>query len=223
MLGLLTRSRRPAPPAARRPVLPSLEWLESRDCPSALTLNVSYGSGRTITLFGNVSGGNCSPSLGGGSGPATVVFSGSATGSAPVDGFGNFKYTTQAQSLGEVDAVTSDGESNKASVFLSSGPPVISNFKAVEFGNTNYWDITGHVTDGSFSAAGLTVQISGVPVTIDNNGAGRYAVVDSNGNFDVQVCLNGTVTDNGSIYADCTDAWNFQSNDPSWTIMQPNT
>jgi len=223
MIGLLTRSRRPARPAPRRPVVPSLEWLESRDCPSTLTLNVSYGSGKTITLSGDVSGGSCSPSLGGGLGVTNVVFRGSALGVTPVDGTGHFSYTTQALSLGEVDAVTSDGQSNTASVILSTSAPVVSNFKAVQEGNTNYWDISGHVTDGNFSAADLTVHITGAPATVDNNGAGRYAMVDSSGDFDLLVRLNGTGTDNGSIYAECTDAWGLESNDPSWTILQQNT
>ena len=55
MLGLLTRSRRPARPAASpRPVRPCLERLEARDCPSYVGLNVAYGAGKQITLYGTV-------------------------------------------------------------------------------------------------------------------------------------------------------------------------
>src|SRR5207248_1345457 len=82
-------------------------------------------------------------------------------------------------------------------VVLSSGPPFINGFAATEEGNTNYWDIIGHVSDGNFSAAGLTVQITGSPVSINNNGQGLGVTVDSCGNFDLCVRLTGNSSDNG--------------------------
>jgi hypothetical protein len=234
MFGLLTRSRRPAPPVAHRPIRPSLEVLETRDCPSTLTLNVAYGVGKAITLYGQVTAGaagSSTPGFGGGSQPlgggsqpgvpgATVAFSRSATGSATTDANGNFVFTTQAASLGEVDAATTDGQSNTASVVLSAAPN-ISNFKATEEGPTNYWDITGSVTDGKFSVAALTaVQIHGSPVTIYNGGQGLTASVDGSENFCLVVKLNGTINDNGNIDAQFTDAWGQKSNDPTYTINQ---
>ncbi len=230
MLGLLARSRRPARPASPRPVRPCLEWLEARDCPSLVMLNVSYGAGKQVTLYGSVTSGSSGTLTAsalnltsGGVAGITVAFSGSATGSVATDNNGNFSFTTNALKLGEVDAATTDGQSNTAKVVLSSSAPVISNFMAVEEGNTRYWDITGHVTDGNFSAAGLVINITGSPVTINNNGQGLNVKVDPNGNFDLCVLLNGTGTDDGTIDATCTDAWGLQSNDPSWTIMQPGT
>jgi hypothetical protein len=235
MLGLLTRSRRPARTAPRS-FRPSLERLETRDCPSALTLNVTYGAGRQITLSGQVTSGQTGggltsagnnfigPVQNTGMSGVTVVFRGSASGSAVSDPNGNFSLTTNASNLGEVNAVTSDGQSNTASVFLSQGGgPVISNFAATEEGNSHYWDITGHVTDGNFSAQGLTVLIGGAPVTINNSGQGRSAAVDAAGNFDLCICLNGTSSDNGNISAMVADAWGLQSNQPITTIMQPGT
>lgn len=224
MLGLLTRSRRPARPASPRPVRPCLEWLEARDCPSYVGLNVAYGAGKQITLYGTVmSGGatgNSTPGMGGPVAGLTVAFSGSAVGAAVTDSNGNFVYRTNALSLGEVDAATTDGQSNVAKVVLSSSPPYITGFAATEEGNTNYWDITGHVSDGNFSAAGLTVRITGSPVTINNNGQGLSVTVDSCGNFDLCVRLNGTSSDNGNIMASCTDAWGMNSNTPIYDITQ---
>ena len=234
MLGLLTRSRRPArpaSPASPRPVRPCLESLEARDCPSFVTLNVAYGAGQQITLYGTLmsAAGSSTPGFGsqqsmsGAVAGGTIAFSGSAAGTVTTDCNGNFAYTTNALSLGEVDAATTDGQSNVAKVVLASSAPVISNFKAVEEGNTRYWDITGHVTDGNFSAAGLVVHLTGAPVTVYNGGQGLNTTVDSNGNFDLCVCLNGTGTDNGGVYATTTDAWGMESNMPMWTIMQPGT
>ena len=234
MLGLLTRSRRPAPPAAPRSFRPSLERLETRDCPSTLTLNVAYGAGKQVTLYGQVSGA-VSGALGISStdfvGPVqdtgqagvTVVFRGSATGSAVTDATGHFALATNASSLGEVDAATTDGQSNMASVVLSSSAPLISNFGAFQEGNTHYWDIVGHVTDGNFSAQGLTILINGSPITINNNGQGQTVTVDAFGNFDLCIQLNGLSSDNGNIVASVTDAWGLQSNNPITTISQPYT
>jgi hypothetical protein len=195
-----------------------------------LTLNVAYGAGRQVTLSGQVSAaaGNSSPGF---VGPVqsvpmsgvTVVFHGAASGSAITDPNGNFALTTNASGLGEVDAGTADGQSNMASVVLSSSAPFISNFAAFEEGSTHVWDITGHVTDGNFSAQGLTVLIGGSPVTIYYNGQGRSATVDAYGNFDLCISLNGTSSDNGNISAMVTDAWGLQSNQPITGIMQPGT
>jgi hypothetical protein len=248
MFGLLTRSRRPALPAVPRPVRPSLEWLEARDCPSVVTLNVQYNAGKTITLYGEVmaggGAGSSSPGMGSstpGMGSSTqslgsmssspppglpgvtVAFSKSATGSVTTDCNGDFSFTTQANSLGEVDAATTDGLSNTASVVLSSSAPVLSNFKAYQEGTSNYWDVIGHVTDGNFMAAGLTVLINGSPVTINNGGQGQQANVKANGDFDLCVKLNGTSSDNGNVDGLVTDAWGLKSNDPSTTIWQPGT
>ena len=56
MLGLLTRAgRKNKVPAPRRARL-GLECLESRDSPSALSLSVAYGSGRSVTLSGTLTG-----------------------------------------------------------------------------------------------------------------------------------------------------------------------
>jgi hypothetical protein len=178
-----------------------------------LTLNVSYGAGRQVTLYGQVTG------MSG----VTVLFRGSVKGSATTDADGNYSLTTNARILGEVEAATADGSSNTASVILSGGPPVIGDFEATQQGNTNYWTITGHVTDGNFSAQGLTVHINGSPVTVDNSGQGRKVTVGDNGNFLLRIRLNGTSSDNGVIHAQTTDLWGYKSNERFATIRQPGT
>jgi hypothetical protein len=230
MFGLLTRTHRIAPPVAPRSFRPSLERLETRDCPSTVMLNVAYEAGKQVTLYGQVTGaaGDSTPGYVGplqfsGLVGVTVVFRGSANGTALTDSDGNFSLTTNAASLGEVDAATADGQSNMASVFLSSSAPVISNFGAFQESNTRWWDVVGHVTDGNFSPQGLTIQINGSPVTIYNNGQGQTTSVDQNGNFDLIIQLNGTGKDNGNIQASTTDAWGLQSNAPMFMISQPGT
>src|SRR5438309_1278051 len=71
-------------------------------------------------------------------------------------------------------------------------------------------------------AAGKQITLYGTapPVTMDNNGQGLSVRVDSSGNFDLCVHLNGTSSDNGNIMASCTDAWGMQSNTPIYDIMQ---
>jgi hypothetical protein len=231
MFGLVNRTRRPTLPVARHAFRPSLEALEARDCPSFVTLNVAYGAGRTVTLYGHVSpgAGNSTPgysaapmgssNLGG----VGVNIWGAAKGAVPVDANGNYSLTTQATKLDEVDAATTDGLSNTASLILSGGPPFIGNFAAHEEGNTNNWDITGNVTDGNFSAAGLSVQINGQPVTISNGGQGQSTSVQLDGSFFLTVKLNGTNSDNGVIYAQTTDLWGYKSNQPMCEIYQPGT
>src|SRR5262245_3274937 len=98
MLGVLSR-RRASAPRACRPL--GLETLEDRNSPSTLTLSVTYGSGRNVTLSGTLSD---HPNPGG----QTINFAGKVSGAA----------VTSAQAsvpgLGDVTVLAADGSSHLA-------------------------------------------------------------------------------------------------------------
>jgi hypothetical protein len=82
--------------------------------------------------------------------------------------------------------------------------PVISNFTATE-GYNNIWTFSGMVTDGTSSAAGLTVTFGGL-----NSLNGKTATVGSNGVFTLTVQLQPG--EGGYATAQTTDSSGFNSN-----------
>jgi hypothetical protein len=197
MLGLFRRTARSvARPKSLRPRL-FLERLETRDCPSTLTLAVSYGTQKTITLSGHLS--DNGPLAG-----KTVNFSGAATGSATTDGNGDYSLTLSANSLGTVRAYTSDGQSNIPSITLTSNTPVIQNFGWVEMPN-HWFTFTGKVIDES--PGGLVVQFGGAPESMQN----KSVTVAADGTFSFTIQLDGTINDNGTVSAVVTDWWGLTS------------
>jgi hypothetical protein len=231
MLALFSRRRPKATPSAARPFRPCLEWLETRDCPSLLTVSVSYGTQRNITLSGGVygpagdngqsppSGGGLaghhgqSPPSDGGLAGQTVLFTGEVNGSATTDSNGHYRVTLQAAALGDVHGVTSDGQSNPVDVTLTDTAPVIDSFVA-SMGENSWWTFSGHVTYGT--PLGLTVNLGGEPVSLTN----QNCTVDAAGNFSCQIRLNGTTTDNGMASAVVTDWWGLTSNTATWCVNQ---
>jgi hypothetical protein len=132
-----------------------------------------------------------------------VMITGSATGTTITDASGNFSVTLTASSLGAVYASTMDPSgqfSNTASVMLSSAKPVIENFYCTVLPD-GWYQFSGRIVDDS--AAGLTVYFGGVAVSLQN----QKATVLADGTFTLQIRLNGTVTDNGTVTANVTDWW----------------
>jgi hypothetical protein len=217
MLALFSRRRPKATPPAARPVRPRLEWLETRASPSVLTLSVSYGTHRNITLSGGVygqSGPNrqphpCSYGLAG----QTVVFTGEVNGSATTDATGSYSVTLQAAALGDVHGVTADGHSNPVTITLTDTAPVIDRFVGSQ-GQNNWWTFSGHVSYGT--PLGLTVNLGGEPVSLTD----QNCTVDAAGNFSVEIRLNGTPTDDGMATAVVTDWWGLTSNTATWCVNQ---
>src|SRR5262249_23444729 len=105
MLGLLSPRRSGRGSPRTRPL--GLEVLEDRNSPSTRSLGVSYGSGKTITLSGDLTN---TPTPAG----QRVFIFGQALGSPTTDSNGHFSLTTQGIALGPVYAQTADGQSNIA-------------------------------------------------------------------------------------------------------------
>jgi hypothetical protein len=199
----------------RPPARLGLEHLERRDTPSTLTVSVSYGIGATITLSGNLTN---APTPGG----QLISISGKATGAAATDASGHYSVTLNASGLGEVDAQTSDGSSNVASVTLTDDAPLVSNFIAIREAN-NVWEFSGTVTyDRPWT--GMQVAITGptslVTIPVSANSGGNMSSGECTGTFDVCIQLDGTSDANGVYIAQATDFWGTLSNQANYSISQ---
>jgi hypothetical protein len=173
-----------------------------------ITLSVSYGTGKTITLSGRVA--DTAPS------GLTVTFSGAATGTATTDANGNFSATLTANSLGTVSAFVRDSTnqiSNTANVTLTCAKPVIQNFYCSEQADGSYL-FTGNVV--APSVTGLTVNFGGAPVSLQN----QTATVLANGTFALQLPLNGQTSDNGTAMVTVTDCWGQTSTMGLCNVLQ---
>jgi hypothetical protein len=163
-----------------------------------LTLSVTYGSQRQVTLSGQVY--DESP------GGRTVTFTGAASGSTTTDSQGYFSVTLTASMLGSVMATTTDAagqSSNAAQVQLQSSRPVIQGFTCSE--QSDGYLFSGTVLDES--PGGLVVYLGGVPVSLQ----GKTVTVQADGTWSILIQLNGTQTDEGTATAYVTDWWGQQS------------
>jgi hypothetical protein len=206
MFRLLSPSRRrPVAAPGDRPVRLGLEALETRDCPSTLSMGVTYDNQNWITLSGQLTNTPMPGSM-------TVGIYGQASGSTTTDVNGNYSITLPASGVGNVYARTADGQSNVAQVTLTDDAPVIDNFQAIPDGG-NFWTFSGHVTDQT--AAGLVVNFGGLASL-----NGKTATTDNSGNFSLYVQLNGTPSDNGNAGAWTTDWYNMPSQPAMCSVYQ---
>jgi hypothetical protein len=214
LFGLLsrkTRKARPDPTAGRRARL-GLEALESRWIPSVVTLTVSYGVVKFVTLSGSLRGDQPGDANQG------ITITGMANGTATTDANGFFSVTLLADGLGDVHAAATDGSSNIATVTLTDPAPVMNYISAIERPNDEF-ELKGTLKY-SRPFDSMPVTITGQPVTLAN---GITTNANSDGNFDIWVTLNGTATDNGEIWATATDAWGQVSNTVYDSIHQTGT
>jgi large repetitive protein len=166
--------------------------------PPIVSLSITYGSQRTVTLSGQVTDLDASS--------LSVTFTGVASGSVAVNPDGIFTLTTTATGLGTIQASTTDlwGQaSNTAQVTVSALPPSITSFTATCLGG-NLWTLSGTVTDQT-SPAGLSVQFGGL-----SGVTGQTATVGANGAFSLTVQIPSGVS--GTVTAEATDWWGLQSN-----------
>jgi hypothetical protein len=173
-----------------------------------ITLSVTYGTQRSITLTGRVI--DTAPS------GLTVWIGGAATGSTITDANGNFSVTLTAASLGTVTATTVNSWgmfSNTASVVLTDTQPVIQNFYCTVLPD-GWYQFSGQVVGNNL--AGLTVYFGGVPVSLQN----QKATVLADGTFTLQLQLNGTPSDNGTVTANVTDWWGLAANTAYCDVQQ---
>jgi hypothetical protein len=160
----------------------------------AVTLNISYGQQRLVTLSGQVS--DESP------GGRTVVFAGVVQGSAVTAADGTYSFTAEASGLGSVQANTTDPwglASNTAQRDVTSNPPSIVDFQAV-VGIGNMWTFSGRVVDEC--PGGLIVRFEGL---IEGQTA---AQPDGMFFFTIQIPDGAS----GGVAAQTTDWWGLDSN-----------
>jgi hypothetical protein len=165
--------------------------------PPSLTLAVTYGAKRSVTLYGKVT--DEAP------GGLTVTISGAASGTVTTACDGSFSITLTASQLGQVQATVTDAfrlTSLPASVTLASNPPVITTFQA-KWTSLNSCTFSGTVSDES--APGETVQLGGIP---ELNGV--TTTVQSDGTFSITVTLQPH--EKGTATAQVTDWWGLESN-----------
>jgi hypothetical protein len=162
----------------------------------SLTLAISYGAQKTVTLSGQVTDLDA--------GGRTVTFTGEVNGSIVSASDGTFSYTATPAGLGKITASTVDlwGQaSNTPSVTVSNNAPVISGFTASQTGTV--WTFSGKVTDESPDY--LRVSFTG-PGAVN----GQTATCCADGTFALTVQLpSGTC---GMVTAQTTDWWGVASN-----------
>jgi hypothetical protein len=206
MLELLSPRTRGARQFDRYPTRLSLESLESRDAPAALTLDVAYGVDRNITLSGNVTGM---------SNPAgqVIMISGQADAMTVTDANGHYSVAVEAIGLGWVTATINDDGASEA-VELTDSAPELNDFDAIEL-PAHYWKLTG-TFDYFRCWETMTVQIWGEPVTLNF----RNVTGNANGYFELIVQLNHTILDNGQVWAKVISPWSTESNEMTDLIAQ---
>jgi hypothetical protein len=209
MFGLLTRRHRKIATPLPRFSRPALERLETRDCPSTLTMSLSYGPQHQVTLQGTLSGDSNVANQ-------PINFSGVVSGTAYTDGSGNYSATLVAKKLGNAAAQTADGLSNVAQAAVKNVAPVIDNFIA-SCSAANFWTVSGTVVDEF--PAGLVVNFGGSV----NSLAGATTTVGSGGTFSYTKQLTCNSNDNGVVTAQVTDWWGLVSNVASSYVRQTNT
>jgi hypothetical protein len=164
----------------------------------SITLNISYGAGKQVTLSGLVTDETA--------GGRTVTLSGQVNTTVLTNADGTFTWTGNAAALGTVTAATTDfwgAASHTAQVAVVSAAPVISNFSVIQGDGQNSWMLKGQVTDESFH--GLEVRFGGLPSL-----ANARTTVESNGWFYLVVTL--TAGESGTVWCQTTDWWGLNSN-----------
>src|SRR5947209_107504 len=205
MFSWLARHLRKSAAPRSRFVRPGLEGLESRDCPSVLTLSVAYGTQNNITLSGHISA-TATPA------GQTILLGGKVSGMTATDANGNYAITLPASGPGQVQANAADGQSNTATAIVYDMVPQINNFVGVE-SLGDIWTFSGDVNYRS--PEGLTINFDGI-ASLQH----QTAEVDANGHFSLTLRLNGTSTDNGIAYVSTTDWYGYLSNTAQALVSQ---
>lgn len=209
----LSTATRPAKTTGRFARL-NLEALEERyalDGGAAhLTINVTYGSGHNIVVYGTLS----QTSTPGGQ---LINVQGAANGQVTTDTEGDWSLAAAPAALGAITAQKADGNSNQALINLFDEAPVLTIFDAIE-GPGGLWTLQGTLT---YHRALDTVQVTidGAPVSITPTTMWATA----QGTFSMVVQLNGNATDNGSVWAEATSPWGLVSNKLFDNIHQTGT
>jgi hypothetical protein len=164
----------------------------------AVSLNISYGAQRNVTVWGHLTGLDNTAQ--------TVHISGVIQGNALTDDSGDFSLTALASGLGTISVSETDlwGQvSNTASVNTTDDAPRIEDF-AVTCTNGNVFTFTGRVIDQY--AEGLLIRFGGL-VSLQN----LTATVEEDGTF-AMTCEILALDLGGTASAVTTDWWGLDSN-----------
>lgn len=164
--------------------------------PTFLSFNITHGSGRWVTLTGQVAASDAHG--------LTVTFTGSAAGTAVTSADGTFSVTTLANSLGTVRATVADawGQTAFAEFTLTSPPPVISTFSVDNEGDWIF------IASGRLTAPGGGQTFDGWTAVYSGPGGfdGRTSGVNEDGEFWTGLIIpEGTFRSNVSVTI--TDCW----------------
>lgn len=184
------RARHRLDPPPRKYLL-SLEALESRYCPSSLSLQATVLPNHQVQLSGAYSCSN--------PGNAAVTFSGVVQASTTADTSGNYSYITSNASLGNVTAtaIDKDNLSASATATIAVAAPSVTVSVATSSSSKTI-TVFGQVTD--IDQGSLTVKLTGVvsaSVSTTSNGTYSYT---------------GQASGLGTVSASTTNEWGQSSN-----------
>jgi hypothetical protein len=165
-----------------------------------ITMSVTYGSQRTVTLEGTVY--DETPA-----GIPVAISGVIANQTVYTNSEGHFSLTAVASGLGDVHGQATDiggHQSNVAIVTLVNNAPQIVDMSVSCMGDNTYV-LTGHVLDES--PGGLTFTLGG---DVDAF-RGRLVTVNADGTFSISATITDP-TDRGEITAQVTDWWGLTSN-----------
>jgi hypothetical protein len=186
-----------------------VEFLEGRDCPSALasvpqitSFTATVESGQEVLLSGTIL--DSSPST------AVVNFGGTATGSVTPDVSGHFQVLENISQLGTVFATVTDpgGSVSNTALATVSDPGMSLDISAAQ-GPNGAVTVTGHVSCNS--PAGLTVTLSGV--------VSGSVTTSTDGTF----TFTGSASALGQIQATVTDVWGASASSSTTLTNTPPT
>lgn len=194
MFGTLFSSRKSVKTPRR--ARPSLETLEGREVPASLSLAVTYGHAKSITLSGTLTDHN-NPSM------QTINLTGKASGMTMTNAQGQFSVTVDATELGNVTATVGDASAN-ATVTLTDVTPTLT--LVADEGTSNIWSFSGEVSS-TRSRLGMTIEFGGLHTLT----TAPTTLTDSDGEYEYIVMLNGLSSDNGTAQARAKTAWGTYS------------
>jgi hypothetical protein len=208
MLGLFSRSAKPASPFLARRACLGIESLEARDCPTvgltAFSVNPVSGQPNLYSLSGHAIDSYSGARI-------TVTFGGVLSGSVVVDSAGNFSLQETANP-GTGTAVATDNFSQNSSQLattVSPSKPVISDF-TITGGDLNVFTLHGTVT-GAYTV-GQSVVFSGCAAL-----NGQTATVQADGTYSLTIYVP-PAQQGCTVYANLTDSQG-QAADQVWDVL----
>jgi hypothetical protein len=189
-------ARRGALSGAPRSFRPLLEELESRFCPSSLSLNATAVSENMVQFSGQYTGASQVV------GQAVVITGQGWSTTTWTNSQGRYGVTNPVRQFGNVTATVQADPSATATVNVNYAAPQITNFVALQAPN-GMWEFKGTVLNTP-DPQGMTVCFSGIPSL-----TGDTTSLAADGTFDVAFYLGNQ---QGVAQAQTQDWWGQWSN-----------